>query len=126
MDRSHFEVTVRHARGVAVLDLHGEIDGFAEAGLAAAYAEAERTVPGSILLNFARVRYINSAGIAQIVGLLAKARASPRRRLACGLSDHYAEIFAITRLSDFVEVFADEERALAAAAKPDSRQGAGA
>ena len=46
--------------------------------------------------------YINSTGIALIVGLLAKARASKRCLLAYGLSDHYVEIFNITRLSDFV------------------------
>jgi hypothetical protein len=46
------------------------------------------------------------------VGLLAKARASKRRLLAYGLSDHYVEIFNITRLSDFVGVYPDEESAL--------------
>ena len=35
-----------------------------------------------------------------------------RRLLAYGLSDHYVEIFNITRLSDFVGVFPDEESAL--------------
>jgi hypothetical protein len=32
--------------------------------------------------------------------------------VAYGLSDHYVEIFNITRLSDFVSVFPDEESAL--------------
>jgi anti-anti-sigma regulatory factor len=61
------------------------------------------------------VDYINSTGIALIVGLLARARASRRRLLAYGLSDHYVEIFNITRLSDFVSVLPDEKSALAEA-----------
>jgi anti-sigma B factor antagonist len=61
------------------------------------------------------VDYINSTGIALIVGLLAKARASRRSLLACNLSQHYVEIFNITRLSDFVSVFPDEESALSEA-----------
>ena len=111
----HLEVEVRREPGGAVLDLKGEINGFAEEALDAAYAEAEKDNPETILLNFEGVEYINSTGIALIVGLLAKARASKRRLLAYGLSDHYVEIFEITRLSDFVSVFPDEESAMSEA-----------
>ena len=112
----HIEVEVRREPGGAVLDLKGEINGFAEGPLDAAYAEAEKDDPGSIFLNFEEVDYINSTGIALIVGLLARARAAKRRLVAYGLSDHYVEIFNITRLSDFVNVFPDEESALSGAA----------
>ena len=87
----------------------GEINGFAEDALNAAYAEADAKDTKTILLNFKGVDYINSTGIALIVGLLAKARASHKRLLACNLSEHYVEIFNITRLSDFMSVFPDEE-----------------
>ena len=99
-----------------MLDLKGEINGFAEGPLDAAYAEAEKDNPGTIILNFEEVDYINSTGIALIVGLLARARAAKGRLVAYGLSDHYVEIFNITRLSDFVNVFPDEESALSGAA----------
>ena len=111
----HLEVEIREEPGAAVLDMRGEINGFAQETLNAAYAEAEAKDPEVILLNFADVDYINSTGIALIVGLLAKARASRRRLLACNLSDHYVEIFNITRLSDFLSVLPDEESALAEA-----------
>ena len=111
----HLEASVRPEPGGVVLDLRGEINGFGQQALDAAYAEAEAKNPETILLNFEEVDYINSTGIALIVGLLAKARASKRRLLAYGLSDHYVEIFDITRLSDFVSVFRDEESALSEA-----------
>ena len=108
-----FEARVRNQQPrVVVLDLRGEINAFAEESLNEAYAEAEAQEPELILLNFAEVDYINSTGIALVVSLLARARKSHRHLLACGLSDHYVEIFNITRLADFMEVFPDEASAL--------------
>lgn len=115
MPTRYLTATVRQEPGVAVIDLSGEINGFAQEALDAAYAEAESESPETILVNFERVDYINSTGIALIVGLLARARASKRRLLACNLSDHYVEIFNITRLSDFMNVYPDEESAMSEA-----------
>jgi anti-sigma B factor antagonist len=108
----HLSVEVRQERGVVVLDLRGEINDFAQEALDAAYSEAESKDPEAILLNFEEIDYINSTGIALIVGLLARARISKRRLVAYGLSDHYVEVFNITRLSDLMSVFPDEERAI--------------
>ncbi len=113
---SPLTATVRQAPGIALLDLHGEINGFAEEALTAAYAQAEQTQPPAIVLNFSDVEYINSTGIALIVGLLARARQTHRRLIVYGLSPHYQEIFTITRLSDFMSVYPDESSALAEAA----------
>jgi anti-anti-sigma factor len=115
MPAKHLEASVRQERGSTVLDLRGEINGFAQEALNAAYTEAEAKDQGAIILNFGGVDYIDSAGIVLIGNLLAKARASQRRLLAYGLSDHYVEIFDITRLSDFVSIFPDEESALSGA-----------
>lgn len=114
MSNRSLEAHVRHKKPrVAVIDLHGEINGFAEETLNSAYAEAESESPDVILLNFANVDYINSTGIALIVTLLARARKSHVRLYSCGLSEHYVEIFNITRLADFMNVFPDEATALA-------------
>jgi anti-anti-sigma factor len=111
--RRHLKAKVRHKSGVAIVDLQGEINAFAEDALNTAYSEAEGHESGVILLNFGDVSYINSTGIALIVSLLAQARASHRRLLACCLSEHYVEIFQITRLADFISVFPDEASAMA-------------
>ena len=115
MPARQLEARVRHQQNVAVIDLHGEINAFAAEALNTAYAKAERDNPAVILLNFGGVDYINSTGIALIVGQLAKARAAHRRLIVCGLSEHYTEIFQITRLSDFMTMFPDEESALVGA-----------
>jgi len=108
-----FEAQVRQQQPrVVVLELHGEINAFAEDSLNRAYAEAEEQQPELILLNFSDVDYINSTGIALIVSLLASARKNHTRLLVCGLSEHYVEIFNITRLADFMNVYPDESTAL--------------
>jgi anti-sigma B factor antagonist len=113
MPGKNLEASVRYEPRVAILDLHGEINALAEDALMAAYAEAEKREVDIVLLNFNDVDYINSTGIALIVSLLGRARKAKRRLLACGLSDHYVEIFQITRLVDFLNIFPDEKSALA-------------
>ena len=66
-------------------------------------------------LNFEHAEYINSTGIALIVRLLAQARANDLEVKAFGLTDHYREIFEITRLADFMTITDDEERAVSGA-----------
>ncbi|MBO0778394.1 MAG: STAS domain-containing protein [Ktedonobacteraceae bacterium] len=112
MSAKTLEATVRHQPSVSVVDLHGEINIFAESVLNNAYAEAEARGLDVILLNFSDVSYINSTGIALIVSLIARARKQHRRLLACGLSSHYVEIFQVTRLIDFLNIFPDETSAL--------------
>lgn len=108
---------VRQQQQTAVIDLQGEINAFGADALNSAYAEAERAKPEIVLLNFSAVDYINSTGIALIVGLLAKARAAHRQMAVCGLNEHYTEIFQITRLSDFMTMFPNEASALAGASE---------
>jgi anti-sigma B factor antagonist len=109
-----FEANTRDSGGLVVLDMHGEVDAAADESLNAAYEQAVASNPTRVLLNFVDVSYINSTGIALIVGLLAEARGSGRTILACGLTPHYKEIFEITRISDFVTIVDDEQQALAA------------
>ncbi|MCU0282283.1 MAG: STAS domain-containing protein [Candidatus Nanopelagicales bacterium] len=84
--------------------LGGRIDREAAEVLDAAYRAAAAAAPGEVVLDFAGVDYINSTGIALIVGVLGAARAADRRIAAAGLSAHYQHVFAITRLSDFITV----------------------
>lgn len=101
-------MTLTHAvsveGGVATLRLEGRIDRDALGTLDAAYAAAARREPDVVELDFTGVDYINSTGIALIVGLLGKARSQGRAVRAVGLSEHYRHIFEITRLSDFIEI----------------------
>lgn len=108
MTAQPFEALVRPEPGATIIDLFGKIDSFSEQGLNAAFDEAEKQPAQKIVLNFKEVGYINSTGIALIVGLLARARKLHLQLIVFGLSDHYTEIFRITRLSDFMSIYPDE------------------
>ena len=116
MHLQQFDAQVRYQTGIAVIDLCGEINGLAEEALDRAYTEATQGDPRRILLNFTGATYINSTGLALIVGVLARARKQHRDVAAFGLSEHYREIFEITRLADFMSIVDDE--ASAAMASP--------
>lgn len=103
---------VRYREGTAVVDLPAQIDSTAEHALNGAYATAADHGSKTVLLNFSGVEFLSSTGIALIVGILARARRDGRAISASGLSDHYKEIFEITRLADFMTIFADENAAL--------------
>ena len=104
---------VRRRDGVAVIDLVGDVNRGAEEALEAAWMQATDEPADAVILNFESAGYINSTGIAVIVGLLARARAAGIEVRAYGLTPHYREIFEITRLSDFMQIFPDEATALA-------------
>jgi anti-anti-sigma factor len=112
MATSEFRTTVRERDGVSVIDLAGDLNSSAEGALNDAYASATAGGAGSLVLNFEHADYINSTGIALIVGLLAQARTSGIEVKAYGLSDHYREIFEITRLADFMTIADNEDRAV--------------
>jgi anti-anti-sigma factor len=101
---ANFSAQARQEGDTAVIEMVGEINSLADATLDAAYSQAEQSAPQKVVLDFTGVDYINSTGVALIVGLLARARTAHRPIAAIGLNEHYREIFTITRLSDFMEI----------------------
>jgi anti-sigma B factor antagonist len=118
-----FEARVNLIEGTAVVGMQGELNGFAQAALDQAFAQAQLAPGPVILLDFQQVGFINSTGIALIVQLLARAQKRGQTLVACALSQHYQEIFAITRLSQYIQVYPDVFTALRAINAP-SEQGA--
>jgi anti-anti-sigma factor len=112
MTADKFSATVRNSDDNAIIDLFGSMNALADDVLSKAFEEAARFNPNTILLNFSAVDYINSTGIALIVELLAKARKNQWEVGVFGLSDHYLQIFRLTRLSDFMEIYQNESSAL--------------
>jgi anti-sigma B factor antagonist len=101
---------------VAVLDIEGEITAFSEEALMEAYtAGASEDGTRAVILNFTGLEYMNSGGIGLLVTLLVRTQRSGQRLLAVGLSEHYRQILALTRLDEAIAIHDDESTALAAA-----------
>ena len=97
---------------VAIIDLSGELSASAGEALDRVFVQARQQNPSIILLNFGGVSYINSTGIALIIGLMMQATKAGLRLMACGLTDHYEKIFQLARLSEYIGMFPDEANAL--------------
>ncbi len=108
-----FQATVTRTEAGTVINMTGTVNRSAKEGLESAYEEATGS-QGRVLLDFRDVDYINSTGIAVIVGVLAMARAANREVGAFGLTEHYREVFNITRLADFMTIYDDETAAVTA------------
>jgi anti-sigma B factor antagonist len=98
----------------SVIDIQGEINAFAEPVMMQAYQEANTPTTRTILLNFTGLEYMNSSGIGLLVTLLIRVNRQKQRLLAYGLSEHYRHIFNLTRISDAIHIYANEEEALSA------------
>jgi anti-sigma B factor antagonist len=97
---------------VSVIDIQGEVNLAAEKALMDAYAQANATQSRFIVLNFSALDYMNSSGIGLIVTLLIRAQRQQQRLLAFGLTEHYMQIFELTRLNEAILLFSTEDEAL--------------
>src|SRR4051794_39638002 len=102
----------RHAR---VIEIKGDVTAASETVLMDAYTRASEDGVHAIVLSFAGLEYMNSGGIGLLVTLLVRAQRHKQRVLAYGLSDHYRQIFELTRLDEAVSLHDDEAGALEAA-----------
>jgi len=66
-----------------------------------------------IILNFANVGYINSSGIAIIIGLVTLLSNKGGRLRACGLIPHFQKVFNMVGLTQYMDLFDSEKEALA-------------
>ena len=101
--------------GVSVIDVKGELTAFAEGVLMDAYGQASDGRVHAIVLNFEGLEYMNSSGIGLLVTLLIRINREKQRLITYGLSEHYRNIFQITRLDDAIGIYDSEEEAIRAA-----------
>jgi len=95
------------------VDIRGDVTAASEDVLMGAYDDVGDA--RAIILNFTELSYMNSGGIGLLVTLLVRAQRRSQQLLAFGLSDHYRQIFELTRLDEAVGIHDTESEALAAA-----------
>jgi anti-sigma B factor antagonist len=105
----------RIADTVSVLDIEGEITSASEDALGEAYAEAADGDTRAVILNFTGLEYMNSGGIGLLVTLLVRSNRAKQKLLAFGLTEHYRQIFELTRLDEAIGIYDTEAEAVAAA-----------
>lgn len=108
-------LVVRDAgEGVRAIDVAGDITSASDEVLHDAHDRASEGGVRAVILNFSDLHYMNSGGIGLIVTTLIRAQRSGHRLCAVGLSDHYRELFSLTRLDEAIGIFDDEAAAVTA------------
>ncbi len=108
------QVSVRRVKDVAtVIDLVGDVTTFAEESINQAYQNASSDGAVNIIFNFRENDYINSAGIAILIGVVTEARKRDQKLLMTGLSAHFQKIFRMVGLTQYADLYPSVEDALA-------------
>jgi len=113
MTQGTLTLAVRQADNASILDVQGDITAGSEQTLMDAYTQAGSSA--SIILNFSGLEYMNSGGIGLLVTLLVRANRQKQKLLAYGLTEHYKQIFELTRLDEAITIHDSEAEAVAAA-----------
>jgi anti-sigma B factor antagonist len=100
---------------VAVIDIKGEITAASESALMDSFNRASGDATKTVILNFEGLDYMNSSGIGLLVTLLVRAQRQHQQLKACGLNEHYRQIFELTRLDEAVGIHDTVEDAAAGA-----------
>lgn len=118
MIRDELQVTVRSVAGASVLDLVGDLTMFADERLRTAYQQLCAAGSERIVLNFRRSEYINSAGLAILIGIATDAQQRGQQLALCGLTPHFQKIFRMVGIGQYAALYDDEAAALAALSSP--------
>ncbi|HEY5476576.1 MAG TPA: STAS domain-containing protein [Tepidiformaceae bacterium] len=116
MDPRVVTMNVRQAPdGTAIVDIKGDVTSACEPVLMSAYESAGGGEAKRVVLNFSNLDYMNSGGIGMLVTLLVRAKRQHQQLAAFGLSEHYRQIFELTRLDEAIAIYEDEPSALTGA-----------
>ena len=107
------KVDLRKAGEAAIIDLQGDVNASGEEAVKGAYRSATEDGTKNILFNLERAEYINTSGIAILIGIVMEAQKAKQKVLVFGVSRHYQKIFELVRLPLYVEMFDTEQEALA-------------
>lgn len=107
--------TAKAASGdsVAVISFSGDIASTSKDAMMAAYHELDPSTV-KVLLDFTKVGYINSSGIAIIIQMLLEAHGAGHRTIGIfGLTPHFQKVFTMVGVAKYATISPDEASALA-------------
>jgi anti-sigma B factor antagonist len=114
MDAPETRVSVEEKDGVALLRFEGDITSFSEAAVLGTYRGLPEEPYRNCLLDFTKVDYINSSGIAVIITMLMEASKAGRKVHCFGLTPHFKKVFEMVGLLKYTAIHPDEATGLAA------------
>jgi anti-anti-sigma factor len=111
---TNVKASVRKLESVAILDMKGEVSSFADEILNTLVNTTIAEGFQKIVFNFSEVSYINSSGIAVLIGMITNLSSKGIFFQVYGLTPHFKKIFRMIGLTQYVKIFSTEEEAIAA------------
>ena len=99
---------------VTVLRFEGDIASTSKDAVLGTYQALNKETSRLVLLDFSKVDYINSSGIALVIQMLIEAANSAQRVYAFGLSAHFTKVFTMVGITKYAGLFPTQADAMAA------------
>jgi len=106
------EIAVVVSGDVTIINLDGDLTAVTGQAVENAYTDAVGSGSQKILFQFHENIYVNSGGIAFLIGIAADSRDNGRKVRFSGVSEHFQKIFDMVGLTRYVEIFPTTEAAL--------------
>ena len=108
------QLTSPAGHAVAVLRFEGDIASTSKDAVLGAYQSLPKDTTKIVLLDFTKVDYINSSGIALVIQVMIEASNSGQKVYAFGLSPHFTKVFTMVGITKYAGLFPTQAEALAA------------
>lgn len=99
---------------VSVIRFEGDIASTSREAVLGTYQSLPKETTKLVLLDFTRVEYINSSGIALVIQMLIEASNAGQKVFAFGLSPHFTKVFTMVGITKYAGLFASEQQAISA------------
>ena len=106
------EILISNKGDVSIINIKGDVTAMTGMRIEDAYQKVSTNGAQKILLCFNKESYINSGGIAILIGIAAETKGNNQTIRITGLSDHFQKIFHMVGLTKYTEIFPSEESAL--------------
>jgi anti-sigma B factor antagonist len=108
------QLTSPAGHDVTVLRFEGDIASTSKDAVLGTYQSLPKETTKIVLLDFSKVDYINSSGIALVIQLLIEASNAGQKVYAFGLSAHFTKVFTMVGITKYAGLFPGQAEALAA------------
>jgi len=97
---------------VTVLRFAGDISSTSRDAVLGTYQSLSKIDHSRILLDFTKVDYLNSSGIALVIQVLLEASRSEQIVRIFGLTPHFQKVFTMVGITKYTTLYADEAMAV--------------
>ena len=111
---SQHQHTGHSGQPVTALRFVGDMSSASRDAVVGTYEALDKQTHRHILLDFTKVDYLNSSGIALVIQVLMEAGKAAQTVAICGLTPHFTKVFTMVGITKYATLYPDEPTALAA------------